>query len=209
MTPQARTPSPARWIRTLPWMAGLLIGASAHIMWWTSPRPSSEPAQRVVTVPGPSVHVHFHARGKDPQAGDAKPRAARRAHERAKARMQPRAVGGARGALVCSASGCTIRRSFLAKLLDQPSLLGDGIGVRPVQDTGQDGLQLSGVSPGSVPDLLGLRSFDTIVAIGDRAMRRPSDLAEVARALDHAGGFTMSVHRNGLRLALHHTVVDG
>lgn len=202
MTSPLRSASPARWIRTLPWLAGLLIGASAHLVWWTRTRPPAEPAVHVVTVPGPVVHVHVHSsRRESVEARDS------RALARKRAWAERGLVSGARGAMVCGSSGCTIRRTFLAEALHEPGLLGQGLGLRAVRDDGVEGLQLEGVLPASVPDLLGLRSFDTIVAIDGRATRSPTDLAEIVRSLDHAGGFTVNVHRNGLRLTLHHTIV--
>lgn len=102
MSTPPRPVEPRRWIRTLPWLAGLLLGTSAHIVWWTSTREPAATVVRVVTVPAPpaDVHVHLHS---------------------AKARPLPH--HGVRGAVVCSAHGCTIRRSFLERLRRDPSLL--------------------------------------------------------------------------------------
>lgn len=217
MMSHAPTPSPARWIRTLPWMAGLLIGATAHIVWWTSTRPPREPAVHVVTAPAPSIHVHVHAvpagdRMRSPPPRDRSHARERQRHVLARGTAHPTSQSagpGARGALVCSRSGCTIRRSFLATLLREPTMRGGAGTLRPVRDHGVEGLQLQRVLPGNVPDLLGLRSFDTIVTIDARATRSPSDLDQIVRSLDRVGGFTIMVHRGGQRLALHHTVVEG
>lgn len=225
--PSSHEPSrqPSRWVRTLPWLAGLLLGTSAHIVWWTSTRAPAEPVVRVVTAPSPEVHVHVHQ--TPPKAtmvthvktGSCQPddrhdeRVRRREQIRHEARAQARrsALSGTRGAMVCSDGGCTIRRSFLTSLLREPGLLGQGTRVRPArsEDGTTDGLQLRGVFPGSVPDLLGLRSGDTVLAIDGRATRSPSDLVQRIRALDHVGGFTITVRRHDVVHTLSHRVVDG
>lgn len=100
---------PRRWIRTLPWLAGLLLGTTAHLVWWTSTREPAETVVKVVTVPAPAadVHVHVHPEPARPLPHDA-----------------------VRGAVVCSAHGCTIRRSFLERLRRDPSLLGPAAQVQ-------------------------------------------------------------------------------
>lgn len=225
MTSPERSALPSRWIRTLPWLGGLLLGTSAHLLWWTSTRTPPEPEVRVVTVPSPDVHVHVHGdRGSEPvvthratgscQQERAQAQRAQRAAQRAEARAQRaelRLRGKARGAVVCSDQGCRIRRSFLTSLLQDPGLLGHHVRLHGLQgkDGAAQGLRIHGVFPGSLPDLLGLRSGDTILSIDGLPTRTPAELAAVARSLDRAGAFTVTVDRHGLRQTLRHAVIDG
>lgn len=224
MTPPERQALPSRWIRTLPWLAGLLLGTSAHLLWWTSTRTPAEPVERVVTVQSPDVHVHVH---RDRTDGPAAHRAmnacqtervlAQRA-ERAARRAEVRAAQAAsrlrpqvRGAVVCSDQGCTIRRSFLTSLLQDPGLLGQHVRLRSVRGEHgtTPGLQVHGAFPGSVPDLLGLRSGDTILSIDGKPTRSTADLARIVRSLDRPGAFTVTLQRHDLRHTLRHAVIDG
>ncbi|MCX4241951.1 PDZ domain-containing protein [Paraliomyxa miuraensis] len=202
----------SRWLRTLPWLAGLLVGASAHVVWWTSMRHQPEAEVRVVTVPSPTLHVVVHDRRT------AAPMAAE--HERGhdcgedrvrKARRDRRgARSGAAGAMVCSERGCRVRRSFVQEALHEPGLLGPATRVSEVQDAeGPTRLRLDGVLPGSVPDLLGLRSGDKILSVDGLPTDSRRSLAEVARRLEHVGAFTIIVERDGRRHALRHRLVEG
>lgn len=211
MTSSERPGLPSRWIRTLPWLAGLLIGASAHIVWWTSTRAPAEPEVRVVTVPSPEVHVVLHG---DRVEGPVVVRVEQgscdreRKRERAASRARRRSAAGASGVVVCGDGGCRIRRSFLTSVLHEPTLLGHPTRVREIRERqGVEGLQIRGVFPGSLPDLLGLRSGDTILSIDGLPTRTTAELAAVARALDRVGAFTMTVDRHGIRHTLRHWVI--
>lgn len=176
---------------------------------------------QVVTVPAaasPDVHVHVHQASSDGvvhvRRSDAEARAMARAQERSchrdarKARRHAR--GGAHGAIVCSSHGCTIRRSFVERMLHDPSLLGPATRVLGVQGpAGPQGLRVLGVYPGSVPDLLGLRSGDVITEIDGTPMRSPGDLARIGAALGERDGLSVTLQRSGLQQTLRYRVIDG
>jgi hypothetical protein len=119
MTTTDRPALPRQWTRTLPWLAGLLLGTSAHLVWWTSTQTPAEPAVRVVAMLQPDVHVHVHSTRAAPEA-----RVSRTTGRRQAPRAVPRQpLNGARGAVVCNPQECTIRRSFIERLLHEPSLV--------------------------------------------------------------------------------------
>jgi hypothetical protein len=153
------------WIRTLPWLAGLLLGATAHIVWWSNAT-TRAPEVRVV-----EVHVH-HNDVQEPGVIHPLPQ-------------------GAKGAVICSRDGCTIRRDFAIWLLDNPGMLGE---------TSIEGLRIRGAFPGSLADLLGLRNGDTIVAIDSVALRPPT--------LGGADGITVTLLRDGMRHTLRYRIID-
>lgn len=208
MTSPERQALPSRWIRTLPWLAGLLIGASAHIVWWTSTRAPAEPVVRVVTVPSAPVHVVVHeGDGLAPEARQHAEGSCRRERERAAQRVRPRS--GASGAMVCNDRGCKIRRSFLTEVLREPSWLGLQARMHATGNaTGPAGLRIDEVQPGSVSDLLGLRSGDAILSIGGVPVGT-GNTVELARTLDRLGALTIVVERDGRRHVLRHRVVAG
>lgn len=209
-----------RFVRTLPWLAGLLLGTTAHLVWWTSMR-EPERVVQVVTVPAaasPDVHVHVHPASSDGvvhvRRSDAEARAMARAQERSCRRdarkAQRQARGGATGAIVCSSHGCTIRRSFVERMLHDPSLLGPSTRVLGVQGpAGPQGLRVLGVYPGSVPDVLGLRSGDVITELDGLPMRNPVDLAKVRGMLEASDGLELTLQRGELRQTLRYRVIDG
>jgi S1-C subfamily serine protease len=209
MSTPERPAQPSRWIRTLPWLAGLLLGTAAHLVWWTSTRNPAEPAVQVVTVavPSPDVHVHVHqARDR----GVAVTHATAGSCRSARRSPPPRTLDGARGAVVCSGHGCTIRRSFVDRLLRDPSLLGHHARVHGVRGpAGPEGLRILGVFPGSVPDLLGLRNGDVIAEIDGVPMRSPSDLLPLAGSVAKHDGVAVTLRRGGLRQTLRYRVIDG
>lgn len=218
MSTPPRPAAPRRLLRTLPWLAGLLLGTAAHLVWWTSAR---EPAREVhvhVNVPSPELHVRVHRAPGDGvvhvRRSDVQARALARAKERScrrEARKARRhALDGARGAVVCSSHGCTVRRSFVERVLHDPRLLGSSARVEGVQGpAGAEGLRVLGVDPGSVPDLLGLRSGDVITEIDGMTMRSPGDLAKVGGMLESRDGLALTLRRGELRQTLRYRVIDG
>jgi S1-C subfamily serine protease len=193
MSTPKRSDSPSRWTRTLPWLAGLLLGTAAHLVWWTSTR-EPERVVQVITVPAPSVDVNVHVHEA--------PVKVRRSAERPE-------LDGARGAVVCSsARGCTIRRSFVERMLREPSLLAPPTPMAGMPD-GTEGLRVLGAYRGSVADLLGLRSGDVITAIDGIPVRSPADLAQIAKALGAHDRLVLTLLRDGLRQTLHYRVIAG
>lgn len=214
-----RSAQPSRLTRTLPWLAGLMLGTAAHLVWWTSAR-APERVVEVVTVPAasPDVHVHVHP-AKEDGAGHVRPRGdeavsarhAARADHRANARAARRHdLASVRGAVVCGTHGCTIRRSFIERMLRDPSLLGPSTRVRGVQGpTEPQGLRVLGVYAGSVPALLGLRSGDVITGIDGMPVRSASDLARIGSALGERDGLVLTILRGDLHQTLRYRVIDG
>ena len=130
--------------------------------------------------------------------------------QRKAARAHQRALRGTRGAVVCSGHGCTIRRSFVERMLHDPSLLGPQARVQGVRGPGgTQGLQVLGVYPGSVPDLLGLRSGDVITEIDGVPMREPGDLRKLGESLEASRGISLTLQRGELRQTLRYRVIDG
>jgi hypothetical protein len=116
-----------------------LLGTTAHLVWWTTLREPAATEVRVVTVPSatpsPDVHVHVHPdRQRDRVA-----RPASQASCATAARPQARrpAPASVRGAVVCSAEGCTIRRSFIQRVLHDPRLLGPAAHAMTLQPAGR------------------------------------------------------------------------
>lgn len=95
-------------------------------------------------------------------------------------------------------------------MLHDPSLLGPATRVQGVQGpAGAEGLRVLGVAPGSVPDLLGLRSGDVITEIDGMMMRSPGDLAKVGGMLESRDGLALTLRRGELRQTLRYRVIDG
>jgi hypothetical protein len=214
-----RPAQPSRLTRTLPWLAGLLLGTAAHLVWWTR-APAPERVVEVVTVPAasPDVHVHVHQAKGDGEVhvsrrGEGAVTASRaaRAGDRERARAVRRHdLANARGAVVCGTHGCTIRRSFIERMLRDPSLLGPDTRLQGVQGpTGPQGLQVLGVYAGSVPDLLGLRSGDVITELDGVPMRSASDIARIGSVLGERDGLALTIRRGELRQTLRYRVIDG
>ncbi len=198
-----------------------MLGTAAHLVWWTSVR-EPERVVQVVTVPAaasPDVHVHVHqAKGEGKRHGHrpgveamTAKRGAEASCHRSERRAKQRALASTRGAVVCSSHGCTIRRSFVERMLRDPGLLGPTARVQGVQgpSEGAQGLRVLGVHPGSVPDLLGLRSGDVITEIDGVPMRAPSDLARVGASLAERDGIALTLQRGELRHMLRYRVIDG
>lgn len=218
MSTPPRPDVPRRFVRTLPWLAGLLLGTAAHLVWWTSMREPARAVQVHVNVPSPELHVRVHRAPGDGvvhvSRADVHARAKARARERSCRREAHKArrpaLDGTRGAIVCSSHGCTIRRSFVERMLHDPSLLGSAARVQGVQGpAGPQGLRVLGVYPGSVPDLLGLRSGDVITEIDGMTMRSPGDLARIGGMLGARDGLALTLQRGELRQTLRYRVIDG
>ncbi len=72
MAPPEHTKLP-RHIRVLPWLAGLLIGATAHIVWWTNVHADPTPQARVVAIPSPSIEIPITVVQREPAEAEAEP----------------------------------------------------------------------------------------------------------------------------------------
>lgn len=194
-----RPAPPSRWTRTLPWLAGLLIGTSAHVVWWS--RAMHEPAVELADVPtpAPAVHVHVHSgeRGQQVPSCEPPPRPA-----------TPTIPAGVRGAVVCSIHGCTIRRSFIRQLQQDPRMMGRGPWQLGPEPGGHAHLRVQGVFPGSVADVLGLRNGDAIIAIDGQPLPRSTPLLSPTAMLEATDGVTLTVRRRGAIEILRYVLVD-
>lgn len=200
MTAAAR---PSRTLRSLPWLAGLLIGASAHVVWWTSTRDCAPRAVEVV-VPAVTVHVHMPSG----------PPVIRHVHEgSASPSSSPAAASStvdARGAVVCRVDRCTVRRSFVRRLVGDPGLLGHGTRLVPRYEDGTlTGLKVFGVHPGGIADLLGLVSGDTIVEVDGRGLGWPEAFIGRAGRLLESEHVELTLEHAGRRRTMQYELVDG
>ena len=62
MTTSDASARPPRWIRTLPWLAGLMLGTTAHIVWWTG---QLDRGERRVEVMFPILDARFDGAVRD------------------------------------------------------------------------------------------------------------------------------------------------
>ncbi|MCA9704591.1 MAG: hypothetical protein KDK70_01940 [Myxococcales bacterium] len=222
MSPSDRSASVPRWIRTLPWLAGLLVGATAHVVWWTGHRHEPEPvvAWDDVPVPTAPIHVHVHAppaRARAPAMATAMVPAAEAAASCEPLSLAPPTMPfprGARGAVVCSGHGCTIRRSFIQSLVDDPQLASRGPWRLEPDPAGAHRLVVHGVYPGGVAHLLGLRDGDGIVAINGQPLRSGEGLGalgalgSLGATLDELDALTLTVRRQGTLETFRYALVD-
>ncbi len=195
------TPDPAipRWLRTLPWLLGLLIGASAHLWWWShhgSPIGSDAPSD-----PSATVHVHVH---HEPTT-EAAPAAVEAPSTSAECPTQQRPSA----AVLCTDEGCTIRRDFLQRLRHDPSVL--SVNTRLVPYVAADGsrhTKLFGIRPGSLADLLGLRNGDVILEVNGASMGDPLELARLPASVDRSDHLFVTLRRKGVRHTMHYAIAD-
>lgn len=198
---------PARWIRTLPWLAGLLVGASAHVVWWSramhEPAPASIEVHLDEAAHHAPVHVHMHA------PSHARPTNATPAVACAGSSSRPAVIpSGVRGAVVCSGDACTIRRSFIGRMLDDPRMLSDLRWQIVHGDDRQVTLRVRGVYPGSVAEVLGLRNGDEIVAINGHPLRPEQTPIRLGRVLYLQDGFTLDLRRHDTIHTRRFTIID-
>ncbi len=206
MASEALVARPPRWLRTLPWLAGLLIGASAHVVFFSRPAPceSVKVVESAPAAPAPApttVHVHVHP-AAPPPAARLTPRVA------PASRIMKSAATGARGAVVCSAGHCTIRRDFVRRMLERPETLGRVPRLVPTTDP-TDGTYLTvlRVSRGSIGYLLGLRNGDALVSIDGHRVSSFEDMLKLHRSLQDAEEFTVTLRHGTALRPLRYTIV--
>lgn len=211
---------PPRWLRTLPWLAGLLIGASAHLVWWTQcARPGGDGLARAVPT---AVHVHIHPPAPAALPAPAAHRAAacsdacspvrRGAHARGRAVLRPPVPShpwGARGTVVCADDGCVIRRDFVKRLRREPDLLGPASRVAVVPATADTvHLMMLAVEPSSLAHLLGLRTGDEVLGMGGMPLRATPEQRWTFPYRRSNQDFAVIVLRDGERHVLRHALSD-
>ncbi|MEM7155384.1 MAG: hypothetical protein AAF799_21220 [Myxococcota bacterium] len=188
-----------RWLRTLPWLTGLVVGATAHIVWFSQAQDA--PVVHIVQVPAPPapvVHVHVHSnpiRGLPtprPEAAPTKTRAPE-----------------AKGAVVCTDAGCSISRVFLRRLLTESEFRREHMRLVPSRRHGEPiGFRVFGMYPGCVADLLGLRVSDTITAVDGISLADPPHPDRILARLHTADDFTLTVDRLGTPIELRYVISD-
>lgn len=198
-----------RWLRILPWLTGLLIGATAHIVFFSQSREA--PEVRVVNVapaPAPEVHVHIHpepAYGPPPSAFRIRNAPARKAVPRSP--RPPRLERS--GTVLCSAEGCAIKRSFLKRLVLEPESIGAHMRLVPLRRDGHTvGFKVFRIRRGSLGDLLGLRNGDVITALDGVPLVDPPSPREFMPWLNDADDFRLTVERRGETFSLRHRISD-
>lgn len=171
----------SNFVRVLPWVVCLALGAAAHLLWalhaWWGPPAvvvqigapqGSVPAAIVVTDPVVSVR-----RTESDAASD------------------PKLVAMLVDAYVrCdSEDSCTVDPRLVDTMLADPSRLTRQARLVPEQQDGRAiGLKLFAIRPDTVLHALGLRSGDVLVRVGD---------VELGRISDHVGFSTLRPPRDG------------
>ncbi len=206
-------------------MAGLLIGATAHIVWFT--QHSAEPTEtvRVVTVPAPEAAVTLHVHHEGPATNltvdkaDPSPSACRHGFDKSRARRARRANTVARpklkraaspqGAIVCTAERCTLRRDFIDRVRDNPTRLAQQARFVPSQHDGKfNGIKVYGIRRGSIPALVGLANGDLITEIDGQPLTSISDVFDIALAPLSSDRFTVTFDREDQTLTREFVIED-
>lgn len=107
----------------------------------------------------------------------------------------------------CSTKGCTIPRSLLLRILDQPQSLAYGARVIPMLRNQQVvGWSVLMTKPDSLLERLGLRSGDTIVRIAERSLASPQKAAQMLARLRTQSSFSVELTRRESPLTLRYEV---
>jgi len=101
------------------------------------------------------------------------------------------------------------RRSFLLKLIHEPQAVHHGTRLVPSRRNGKfEGVRVFGVTPGSLADLLGFVSGDTIIALDGQPFERMEDITLRAYALTQHDGFSLTLRHGEELRTLHYSLVD-
>lgn len=197
-----------------------MLGASAHVGWLVHEMAPDDPPVQVVTVPGPPIVVQLPAAAAPTAAAasDTSPDTPaayatcggmdRSRHARKSKRERRHRIEGADAAISCSdETTCTIDRTLLAKILDDPRVIAkQGRLVPSIRDGKSRGLKLYGVRRGSLPALLGLRNGDLLVAVNDHALDSPSAAMSVFSTLSDSDPLLLEIDRRGQSLTMEYSV---
>lgn len=111
-------------------------------------------------------------------------------------------IPGAEEAIACDDNGaCVVDRAFVESLIAEPKLLVGQLRAAPSTTAdGSAGFRLRGVRKGTLPDLLGLRSGDTITEVGGSPLTMDT-LPGLFGKLRHASHIEVTVDRRGQRVS--------
>lgn len=130
-------------------------------------------------------------RSKRPKPGDRPSRPS--LEPRRKSRYE---LPGARDAIACKGTDCTIERRFVDQLLANPAQLTRQGRAIPYDRDGLRGFRLSRVLRGTIPRLLGLRSGDVVTSINGQPLATLDAAMRLLPRLRHASHLTVEVVRN-------------
>lgn len=105
-------------------------------------------------------------------------------------------LDGAREAIHCRGSDCTIDRRFVEQLLTNPALLARQGRAAPYAREGLQGFRLSRVRAGTIPRLLGLRSGDVVTSINGQPLANLDAAMRLLTRLRHASHLSIELVRN-------------
>lgn len=115
----------------------------------------------------------------------------------------------AAGVTCVEESVCTIKRSVFDALTDDPSSLPMQARIVPSTKDGQSqGFRLSGIRPGSLPKLIGMKNGDLITAVNGKSIRRIEDVMALSPTLRKASKLDIVGERNGDPLTITLTIED-
>lgn len=155
-------------IPAIPWLAAILLGATAHVGWLTH-----DCAAARVTVPTPPPRIVVAASPRP--ASDAPPTVV----------VQPRAATRAKAksplpylnVLRCTAErDCSISRAELDRYLEQPAKLAKQARIVPAMEDGRHvGFKIYGVRRWSIPGELGLHNGDLLESVNGHPLASVDD----------------------------------
>ena len=116
----------------------------------------------------------------------------------APAKRNSREIPGAREAIACTGTSCTVDRSFVEKLLANPRQLARQAKLVPaVKDGETRGFRIHRVRPGTLPKLLGLKNGDTLVAVNGTDLDSMDQAIGLYTKLRRASELSLTVERKG------------
>ena len=134
------------------------------------------------------IHEDYHQPSDDPEKLDAD--------------KACRVAKAALGVLLAAANADT-RPDFEPPVVGAATASGRRtLGVVEARRAGSDGFLVASVQAGSIADLAGVKSGDTIVRIGDHAVRNVRDLRAALAARTPGVAFALEVRRNGETVVL-------
>lgn len=115
-----------------------------------------------------------------------------------KRKRSSREIEGAREAIDCKKNACTIDRKFVEKLMANPSLLARQAKFRPaVKDGKTRGFRVLRVRRGTLPQLLGLKNGDTLLAVNGSDLNSMDRAMSLYTKLRRASELSLTVERKG------------